>query len=193
MSTMVYQITSLTIVHSTVYSGADERKHQSSASLAFVRGTHRWEVNFPHKAPVTRKMFPFDDIIMGDRMFCLFLGFFYIRTSTTSAVGTKYAFLETCSWLLSDKTRIHSYTKQAQKPQITRLNFFKLKIWKVYCDRVLRNACTYSCVQRRRSKKTSKLRVTGLCAGNSPVTGDFPAQIASNAENVPIWWRHHAI
>ena len=44
-----------------------------------------------------------------------------------------------------------------------------------------------------RSKKTSKLRVTGLCAGNSPETGEFPAQMASNAESVSIWWRHHAI
>ena len=42
-----------------------------------------------------------------------------------------------------------------------------------------------------RSKKTSTLRVTGLCAGNSPGTGEFPAQMASNAENVSIWWRHH--
>ena len=41
------------------------------------------------------------------------------------------------------------------------------------------------------SKKTSKLRVTGLCAGNSPGTGEFPSQMASNAENVSIWWRHH--
>ena len=46
-------------------------------------------------------------------------------------------------------------------------------------------------VFRRRSKKTSKLRVTGLCAGNSPGTGEFPAQMASNTENVSIWWRHH--
>ena len=45
---------------------------------------------------------------------------------------------------------------------------------------------------RRISKKTSKLRVTGLCVGNSPVTDEFPAQRASNAENVSIWWRHHA-
>ena len=44
---------------------------------------------------------------------------------------------------------------------------------------------------RRRSKKTSKLRVTGICAGNSQVIGEFPAQMASNAENVSIWWRHH--
>ena len=46
---------------------------------------------------------------------------------------------------------------------------------------------------RRRSKKTSKPRVTGLCAGNSPVTSEFPAQTASNAENISIWWRHHVI
>ena len=45
---------------------------------------------------------------------------------------------------------------------------------------------------RCRSKKTSKLRVTGLCEGNSPVTGEFPAQRASDTENVSIWWRHHA-
>ena len=44
---------------------------------------------------------------------------------------------------------------------------------------------------RRRSKKASKLCVTGLCAGNSPVTGEFPAQMTSNAENASIWWRHH--
>ena len=65
MSLIAFQITSLTIVYSTVYSGADQRKHQSSASLAFVRGIHRGRVNSPHKWPVTRKMFPFDDVIMG--------------------------------------------------------------------------------------------------------------------------------
>ena len=64
MSLMASQITSLTGVYSTVYSGADQRKHQSSASLAFVRGIHRGPVNSPHKWPVTRKMFPFDDVIM---------------------------------------------------------------------------------------------------------------------------------
>ena len=65
MATMASQITSLTIVHTTVYSGADQSKHQSSASLAFVWWIHRWPVNSPHKWPVTRKrMFPFDDVIM---------------------------------------------------------------------------------------------------------------------------------
>ena len=51
--------------------------------------------------------------------------------------------------------------------------------------------CSFNRLFRRRSKKTSKLRVTDLCAGNSPVTGEFPAQRASNAENISIWWRHH--
>ena len=64
MSAMASQITNLTIVYSTVYSGADQRKHQSSASLAFVQRIHRWPVNSPHTGPVTRKMFPFDDVIM---------------------------------------------------------------------------------------------------------------------------------
>ena len=50
----------------------------------------------------------------------------------------------------------------------------------------------YSTVCSGSSKKTSKLRVTGLCEGNSPVTGEFPAQRASNADNVSIWWRNHA-
>ena len=65
MGPLASQITSLTIVYSTVYSDADQRKHQSSASLAFVQGIHRGPVNSPHKWPVTRKMFPFDDVIMA--------------------------------------------------------------------------------------------------------------------------------
>ena len=64
MGTMASQITSLRVVYSAVYSGAVQRKQQSSASLAFVREIHQWPVNSPHKGPVTRKMFPFDDVIM---------------------------------------------------------------------------------------------------------------------------------
>ena len=67
MGAIASQITSLTIVYSIVYSGTYQRKHQSSASLAFVRGIHRGPVNSPHKWPVTRKMFPFDDIIMTSK------------------------------------------------------------------------------------------------------------------------------
>ena len=72
MGVIASQITSLTIVYSAVYSGADQRKHQSSASLAFVRGIHRWPGNSPHKWPVTRKMFRFDYVIMWSVFFFLF-------------------------------------------------------------------------------------------------------------------------
>ena len=64
MSTTASLITGVSIVYFTVSSSADQRKHQSSASLAFERGIHRWPVNSPHKGPVTRKMIPFDHVIM---------------------------------------------------------------------------------------------------------------------------------
>ena len=69
MGMMASQITSLT----SVYWGVDQRKHQSSASLAFVRGNHRGLVNSPHQWPVTRNMFPFDDVIME---FCVIFQWF---------------------------------------------------------------------------------------------------------------------
>ena len=64
ISVMASEITGVSIACSTVYSGADQRKHQCSASLAFVRGIHRWPVDSPHKGSVTRKIFPFDDVMM---------------------------------------------------------------------------------------------------------------------------------
>ena len=71
-----------------------------------------------------------------------------------------------------------------------------LPSWRHNGRNSVRNHQPHDCLRnrlfRRRSKKTSKLRVTGLCAGNSPGTGEFPAQMASKAENASIWWRHHA-
>ena len=64
MSAIAFGFTGITIVCSTLSPCADQRKHQRSASLAFVRGIHQWPLNSPHKGPVTRKMFPFDDVIM---------------------------------------------------------------------------------------------------------------------------------
>ena len=85
MDTIASQITSLTIVYSTVYSDADQRKYQSSASLAFVQGIHRRPVNSPHKWPVTRKMFPFDDVIMIFLVLCST----YVENDELAAVLTK--------------------------------------------------------------------------------------------------------
>ena len=104
MGMMASQITSLTIVYSTVYSGTDQRKHQSSAPLAFVWGIHRSPVNSPHKWPVTRKMFPFDDVIMrqaicnqqqGDSTVTLYhLNYIY------GSYIFRYCQQTNCSWLL---------------------------------------------------------------------------------------------
>ena len=78
LSAMASRNTGVSIVYSTVCSGADQRQHQSSASLAFVRKIHRLPMNSPHKGPVTRKMFLFDDVIMlseknGNIIFYIFL------------------------------------------------------------------------------------------------------------------------
>ena len=88
MTMLASQITSLTVVYSIVYSDVNQRKHQSSASLAFVREIHRGPVNFPHKWPVTRKMFPFDDVIM----------LIFISVSV-SAIGNKL-WSAWCFWAL---------------------------------------------------------------------------------------------
>ena len=71
MGAMASQIISLTIVYSTVYSYTDQRIHQSSASLAFMRGIHLGPVNSPHKWPITREMFPFDDVIIYIWYMCM--------------------------------------------------------------------------------------------------------------------------
>ena len=83
MTTMASQITSLTVVYSTVNSDEDQRKHQSSASLAFVWGGH-WPgpVNSPHKGPVRRKMFPFDDVIKFSFWSTLAAGTYLLTTQS---------------------------------------------------------------------------------------------------------------
>ena len=95
MGAIASQITSLTVVYSIVYSDVDQRKHQSSASLAFVRGIHRGPVNSPHKRPVTRKMFPFDDVIMC----CMSLWYMShvagVQYRFKNALGFKY----TCTFM----------------------------------------------------------------------------------------------
>ena len=96
MSEMGSQITSFTIVYSTVYSDADQKRHQSSASLAFVGGIHRSPVNSPHKWPVTWKMLPFDDVVMS------------LKISMAIRVGWKKTFMfQFISWL-SHRCSVHT-------------------------------------------------------------------------------------
>ena len=85
VSTMASQITGLPIVCSTISSGTDHRICQRSASLAFMRGIHRWLVDSPHKRPITRKIFPFDDVIVNGLAWNCVLLFFvqlYLSFST---------------------------------------------------------------------------------------------------------------
>ena len=97
MTAMASQISSLTIVYSTVYWGADQRKFQSSASLAFVQGIHRWPVNSPHKGPVTRKMFPFDDVIMSSG-----------RYGSPSITSLNHAQISICSLLYAHYIELYN-------------------------------------------------------------------------------------
>ena len=160
MSAIAAHITSLMIVYSTVYPGADQSKHQSSASLAFVWGIHRGPVNSPHKWPVTRKMFPFDDVIMHQttmkhitvRAVRIIHGVYHMQCD---AVITRIFF-----------PKFSQYTPKAR--------YVVSLLWRHNGRDGVSNHQPHDCLLnrlfRRRSKKTSKLRVTGLCAGNSPVS-----------------------
>ena len=90
MDAMASQVIGISIIYPTVCSGTDQRKHQSSASLAFVRGIHGWPVNSPHKGPVTQKMFSFDGVIM-----C------YLTDSTISA-SEGWCWISLANILLAD-------------------------------------------------------------------------------------------
>ena len=109
---MASPITSLTVVYSTVHPDADQRKHQSSAPLAFVWGP----VNSPHKGPVTRKMYPFDDVIMLDR-----------KQYTTSLDPIKYAHNFDCYFC-------YSYLLMLRKTTAILQNAFwnEFLVWKVW-------------------------------------------------------------
>ena len=89
MGAIASQITSLTIVYSIVYSDADQRKHQRTASLAFVQAIHRGPVNSPHKWPVTQKMFPFDDVIMRTQN---------KTTTRSSCARPRVSSITECAW-----------------------------------------------------------------------------------------------
>ena len=176
MGAMASQITSRTIVYPTVYSGLDRRNHQSSASLAFVR----WPVNPPYKEPVTRKMFPFDDVIMM---------IIDLINASCSADVTSYR-RENAKWTHGGRAnmktafpdvRISSYTGRTDLDMVYRQlllyrrspSIYKLTLhWRHNDHDGVSNhqphGCLLDCLFGRRSKTTPKLRVTGLCARNSP-------------------------
>ena len=129
-----------------------------------------WPVNSPHKWPATRKMFPFDDVIMTVN---------FIATKVkTPPLSLKYkhgCLTPSWEWVAAGTSRpLLQWSHNERDGVSTGVS--------IVCSTVCWGAD---------KKKQHKLSVTDLCAGKSPVTGDFPAQMASNAENVSIWWRHH--
>ena len=102
--------------------------------------------------------------------------------------------LDATHWVIYDLITKSILIIGSDKPLIQLHSLIALQWCHNGCNSVLNHQlhdCLLNGLFRRRSKKTWKLRVTGLCAGNLPGTGEFPAQMASNAENGPIWWRHH--
>ena len=149
MSAIASQITNLTFVYSTVYSDTDETKHQSSASLAFVRVLHRWLVNSPHEGPVTRKMFPFDDVIMilPDGLFLL----------PGYAMSHKYSPVFVIVFKI-----------------VIQCILIFLGIHVVYAPSGLLHWRWVNPWWRHQMETFSAL--PAICAGNSPVPGEFPTQ-----------------
>ena len=121
----------------------------------------------------------YQNIDMGDPKFVSVTG---MRACLTLVISNKNC-LRNSSWVLYDMDYIHMRNIR-----------YALR-WRHNDHAGVSNHQPHGCLLnrlfRRKSKKTSKLRVTGHCAGNSPGTGEFPAQMASYAENVSIWWRHH--
>ena len=163
IGTMASQITSLTIVNSTVFWGAGQRKHQSSASQVFVRGIHRGLVNSPHKWPVTRKMFPFDDVIIP---------YFVASSWTEWALNV----------LIQKKFEHKVAWKYDYNTSITILMAFALR-WRDNERDGVSNHQPHDFLSNVYSGADQ--------SKYSPFTGEFPAQRASNVETVSIWWHHH--
>ena len=160
MGTVPSQITSLTIVYSTVYSDADQRKHQSSESLAFVRGINRGPVNSPHKWPVTGKMFPFDDVIMCPSLISIVIPADQHPKVVSWFNESRFGFA---------KFGINKYTVFRNR----------LRLWHDLTEPTIRGRSTvFKSLFRRTTRKRSAVRITG------PVWEE-----SNDAKSVSIWWR----
>ena len=102
------------------------------------------------------------------------------------------------TWVISSKILtivFHSLSRRASFGAFSVSSIHSITLWRHNERHGISNHqphdCLLNCLFRRRSKKTSNLHVTGLCEGNSLVTGEFPTQRASNTENISIWWCHH--
>ena len=146
-----------------------------SASLAICKGNPPATGGFPSQRPVKRSFGVFFDVHMNRQLSKQSRSWWSETPRAHYDVVIKSQIVLRCFWVVIS-------------------SFFTLQCRYNGRDGVSnhqRHHCLLNLLLRRRSKKTPKLRVTRLCEGNSPVTSEFPAQMASNAENVSIWWRHN--
>ena len=217
---MASQITGVSMVYSAVCSGTDQRKHLSSASLAFVRGIYRWPTKSPHKGPVTRKMLPFVDVIMSISISEITQ---YHFVSVVSNSGKYICNVGTSIMRSINIQRISLFCESILYFMTTSKNFLIISFYSMdaglFSIDIEFGVCGYVFVL----SNTLQWRHNGRdCVSNHqphdcytqafiqahireniivprhwplwgipPVTGGFPSQRASNAENVSISWRHH--
>ena len=157
MSTMASQITGAMIVYSTVCPGTDQRKHQSSASLAFVRGIHWWLINSLHKGPIMQKMFPFDDVIMWRQ-----------KTSTGGSILNLSCVPSNC-WIYNRFKECNILSEDFQTPSsiaqsVCQQAFSLLEIG------FQRPSGFESCIQQRKTTCLLSIRKSLACARASKLT-----------------------
>ena len=179
MTTIASQITSLMVVYSTVYSDADQRKYQSSASLAFVWGIH-WDRWIPRtEGQLRRKCFHLMTSSCQTPWRYLHGALTHwgpvLHVCSKAELRCFFVVTRLSCW---NNTRVASHLRLSCNVTNERGDVSDHRRLDYLLNRLF----------RRRYKKTSKLRVTGLCDGN-PV---LSLRRATNAENVSIWWRHHA-
>ena len=161
---MVSQMTSLAIVYSTVYSGADQRTLQCSVSLAFVRGIHRWPVNSPHKWPVTREKF---HLMTSLYAFCI-IGSCKNHGGDNLQPGRKG---------LRQGYTFYGETGMDYRKNGRHLQKQGGSLWQGESDKIDEMFCIVIMVKswwRHQMETFSAL--LAICTGNSPVTGEFPTQ-----------------
>ena len=194
MSAMASQITGVSIVCSTVGSGGDQRKHQSPASLAFVRGFHRSSVNSPHKGPVTRKMFPFDDVIMR-------------LSATRASIANLWRQGQHClsgAYFAKDVSILIQFLMEILLFFPSNSDELVAILFAQHSFRCMGKNVAISLQWRQMSFMTSHITGNPICCSTvckvqskhqSPPyfesTGGFPSQRARNAESILMSWQHY--
>ena len=149
----------------------------------FVRGIHRWPMISPHRGQWH-----------GGLMFSLICGWIngWVNNREAGDLRCHRAHYEVNLMILSNSTRnFYRSISGSHQPVFTSYHYSDVRMSAMESQITGVSIVCSTVFIRRRSKKTSKLCVTGLCEGNPPITGGFPSQRAINAESVSIWWRHH--